>query len=90
MPEDDPSLVPPEGLYQPVRGFGVAWRDEQATPGFRVRDRLGWAIDQEFGVSGAAFQCDSAPKYVTCYLSGPGGAVYVLKPERSGWFIWAP
>ncbi len=37
----------------------------------------------------AAVQCNSAPKYITCYVSGPGGLVYVLEPEGSGWSVWA-
>ena len=44
----DPRLAPPEGLYQPVRGFGKVWRD---VPG--VRDRLGWAVEPERGSHGA-------------------------------------
>jgi hypothetical protein len=88
MPLNDPGLAPPPGFFQPVRGFGVAWRDDQATPGFRVRDRLGWATDEEFRVDGAAYQCNSAPKYNTCYLTGPGGVTFVLEPERSGWRVW--
>jgi len=36
-----------------------------------------------------AYQCDSAPKYNTCYLTSPGNAVIVLQPERSGWYVWA-
>jgi hypothetical protein len=43
---------------------------------------LGWATDEEFPVSDAAFQCDTAPKYGRCYLSGPGGVIYALGPER--------
>lgn len=39
---------PPEGKYIPVRGFGKLWA-ENAT----VRARLGWAIEQEQGVTGA-------------------------------------
>ena len=89
MPLSDPSLIPPAGRYQPVRGFGLTWRDEQGYPGYRVRERLGWATDEEFSVSGAMFQCDSAPKYNTCYLTGPGNVVIVLQLERSGWYVWA-
>lgn len=88
MPESDPTLTPPSGFYQPVRGFGVAWRDEQAPAGVRARDRLGWASDQEFQVSNATYQCNAAAKYNTCYLTGPGSVVYVLQPERSGWTVW--
>jgi hypothetical protein len=43
-PEVDPSLVPPEGLLQPTRGFGKLWRTNQD-----VRESLGWATTPEFG-----------------------------------------
>jgi hypothetical protein len=85
--ESDPALVPPTGLYQPVRGFGVAWRTGHVSPAQVVRDRLGWATEPEFEISGGAFQCDAGPSYSRCYLTGPGGAVYALEPERSGWRV---
>jgi hypothetical protein len=88
LPESDPNIVPPPGYYQPVRGFGVAWRDEQGYAGHRVRDRLGWATDAEFPMSGA-YQCNAAFKYRTCYVTGPGEVVYVLEPEGAGWLAWA-
>jgi hypothetical protein len=84
----DPALVPPAGLYQPVRGFGLAWRDEEYLEGARVRDRIGWAVNAEHEWGEGAAQCNSAPKYNTCFI-GAGGEVYMLKPERSGWFLWA-
>ncbi len=43
-PEKDPTITPPEGLFQPVRGFGKVWREQ---PG--VRDGLGWAKAPEQG-----------------------------------------
>jgi hypothetical protein len=43
-PESDPSITPPPGLRQPIRGFGLVWRTQ---PG--VRDKLGWATDPEGG-----------------------------------------
>jgi hypothetical protein len=43
-PESDPSLVPPQGKYQPERGFGKLWRTNQT-----VHDTLGWGITPEFG-----------------------------------------
>jgi hypothetical protein len=86
MPESDPLLVPPPGYYQPVRGFGLVWRGEGPTA-IPVRARVGWALELEYGYT-SALQCDSAPKYNTCYLLGPGGEVIVLEPESSGWGIW--
>jgi hypothetical protein len=43
-PESDPSIIPPEGMYQPTRGFGMLWRN---TAG--IRDRLGFGLTPEFG-----------------------------------------
>lgn len=44
MPESDPALNVPAGLYQPIRGFGDLWRKNDF-----VRDVLGWAVDDEYG-----------------------------------------
>lgn len=51
--EWETSIVPPTGLHQPVRGFGLVWREE---PG--VRDALGWATAAEasFDVSFQTFE----------------------------------
>jgi hypothetical protein len=43
-PERDPSIEPPEGLLQPIRGFGKVWRENDD-----VRDGLGWATVPEQG-----------------------------------------
>jgi hypothetical protein len=40
----DPSIIAPEGYYQPVRGFGKAWRER---PG--VSAALGWGLAEEIG-----------------------------------------
>ena len=80
-PTADPDK--PDALYEPVRGFGKVWREYYGD----VRGRLGWAKEEEFGFQ-TAFQCDSAPKYNTCYLQGPEGVI-VLEPERSKWHLWA-
>jgi hypothetical protein len=46
-PESDPTILPPEGLHQPVRGFGKVWREFP-----QVRERLGWALAPEQGFEG--------------------------------------
>jgi hypothetical protein len=87
MPESEPEIVPPEGRYQPVRGFGMVWRGElDAAEYYGIRERLGWATAPEDGYTGR-YQCNSPPKYTTCYLSGPAGEVYELEPEMSGWGV---
>jgi hypothetical protein len=43
-PDRDPALVPPEGRYQPLRGFGKVWRTQPD-----VRAQLGWATAVEQG-----------------------------------------
>jgi hypothetical protein len=44
MPETDPNIVPPPGLFQPTRGGGHLWRTNQ-----KVRDGLGWGIEPPTG-----------------------------------------
>jgi hypothetical protein len=78
-PEDDPTLTPPTGRYQPVRGFGLVWREQ---PG--VRDRLGWAINVEIGFT-TAVQRTSRPKYNDTFIRALDGRVWRLLPESSGW-----
>ncbi len=46
-PDHDPTIVPPAGRYQPVRGIGKTWRTQ---PG--VRDKLGWALEPESDFTG--------------------------------------
>lgn len=41
--ESDPGITPPEGVLQPIRGFGLVWRTQP-----NVRDRLGWALGTEY------------------------------------------
>lgn len=42
MPADDPSFSAPAGLVQPIRGFGLVWRTNQA-----IRDAVGWGTQSE-------------------------------------------
>jgi len=44
QPERDPSIEPPSGLLQPIRGFGQVWRETDG-----VWDKLGWATVPELG-----------------------------------------
>jgi hypothetical protein len=67
-PENDPTLSPPEGMYQPQRGFGKVWRDNPT-----VREQLGWALTPEFGyVSPYEYHAGGQVNAQNQYQRGPG------------------
>jgi hypothetical protein len=84
-PESDPGIVPPEGLYQPIRGFGKVWRTQ---PG--VREQLGWALGPERGFDGA-YQRGWAPYYgwKTAYLRTADGRTIRIY-RNGGWEFVTP
>jgi hypothetical protein len=43
-PDSDPSIAPPTGLVQPIRGFGKVWRNNP-----KAQKQLGWALAVEQG-----------------------------------------
>jgi hypothetical protein len=95
MPESDPAIDPPAGYYQPVRGFGLFWREAYfGTIGFSAQERLGWATDEEFSLGELPVQCHADDGYAPrCYLMGPDDGpsgdrvVYAVRPDNS-WWIW--
>lgn len=78
-PDRDPDISPPPGLFQPVRGFGLVWREQSG-----VRERLGWATAEEIPYS-TALQRPSYAKYNETYIWAAEGGLWKLLPERSGW-----
>lgn len=67
-PENDPALVPPEGMYQPQRGFGKVWRNNPS-----VEESLGWALTPEFGyVSPYEYHAGGSVNAQNQYQRGPG------------------
>ena len=83
-PESDPTIEPPVGRYQPIRGFGMVWREESG-----VRERVGWAVDAEGGYP-AAVQRTSYIKYNSTYIRALDGGVWHLGPEHSEWEYLPP
>ncbi|MCD6286825.1 MAG: hypothetical protein J7M39_13015 [Anaerolineae bacterium] len=79
LPERDPSLAPPEGRQQPIRGFGLIWRGHP-----EIQDQLGWATDSETGYT-TILQRTTRYKYNAWYLLALDGHIWYLGPERSSW-----
>jgi hypothetical protein len=71
QPESDPAFAPPAGLLQPVRGFGQAWRSNEA-----LRNAVGWALQSEFPY--ASYWQDFERGFM---LVGNGGQVFALIPS---------
>jgi len=89
MVEFDSSITPPApNLYQPERGFGGLWREND-----EVRDALGWALEPEFGyVANYEYQpggefvdgvWESAPGYHL--LTNQYGDVYRFNEINGTW-----
>lgn len=66
-PEIDPSLVPPEGTYQPRRGFGKLWRNRPD-----LKSALGWAITPEFELTSNYTYIAGGYVQDNQYFPGPG------------------
>ncbi len=86
IPETDLALRPPEGLFQPSRGFGMLWRGEIEIPQMgesRTVDGLsliGWATGRVFEYD-ARYQCESLNEnfgFFNCHLELPDGRLSVL------------
>ncbi len=82
----EPTATPPDGLFQPMRGFGLVWNTMGGAD-----SPLGWATDRESGVD-VARQSAGRVSYTT-YIQPQGGAIYaitVLPGEDSGWWVELP
>ena len=66
--EFDPQLIPPEGLHQPIRGFGKLWREN-----LEVRQKIGWALKLERGhTSRYVYKQGGHINDDNEYVAGPG------------------
>jgi hypothetical protein len=71
QPDRDPNLAPPEGLYQPVRGFGKVWRESlggaQAAIGWATAEELGFATVVQPFTNGILVKGEDMLVYVLYY-----------------------
>jgi hypothetical protein len=81
--------APPNGLFEPISGFGLVWRGEVVgVEG--VRARLGWAMEPEYGFD-TIYQCEmSCGSNWDCYLEGPQGATFHLTYLLHVGHFWEP
>ena len=76
-PEQDPSLTPPAGYQQPIRGFGKVWRENG-----EVAERLGWAMTPEGAVFGMVHRFERG------FIIGTGVRTYALIEETPDSGVW--
>src|SRR5574341_1329237 len=80
-PEDDPNIIPPEGMRQPRREFGMVWRD---TPG--VRERVGWALGDPLPYL-MTKQTADVEGQSQLFFTDPVGSVIRLVPDGEEWIV---
>ncbi len=89
--EIDPEIVPPEEMFQPVRGFGKLWRENP-----EVREALGWALDNELGhTTRYEYHAGGSVNEDNGYEPGPGhhlveslsGDTFQFNEDKSTWQI---
>jgi len=85
-PDSDPSIVPPQGLYQPIRGFGKIWRNNP-----QIQKRLGWALVNERGFETLYQRVSGIDWDNQChYLSTVDGRVISLCSRGGVWSFVTP
>lgn len=84
-PERDDNIIPPAGLLQPIRGFGKIWRENQ-----RTRERLGWALQPEFGYDGLTQSSGTTDATRATYLRAAEGDILELLAGGQSWQFIAP
>ncbi len=85
-PESDPTIVPPAGLLQPVRGFGLVWRADPT-----VREGLGWATAPESGFETWRQGYQGMGLHNSyMLLQGSDGAIYKLTAMGGVWEVYSP
>ncbi|MBN1680966.1 MAG: hypothetical protein JW966_11815 [Anaerolineae bacterium] len=79
-PERDDTLAAPAGLQQPIRGFGLIWRENA-----RVRERLGWATSPEVPFEGMFQSNSNEPDSGVLYLRTRDGGILGLDTTSNEW-----
>lgn len=85
-PTNDPNIVPPQGLLQPQRGFGLVWRENT-----EVRVHLGWATAGETGFETWRQSYQGMGMHnIKTWLKDINQNIIELDPNASAWKIIQP
>jgi len=85
-PENDVGVVPPEGLYQPARGFGKIWQGSES-----VREKLGWALNPERGFESAwQWQAQESLPAVAYVRTIDGDVIRLCGSDSGNWEYVTP
>lgn len=82
QPEQDDTIQPPPNLFQPIRGFGLIWRENP-----RTRERLGWATEPELGYDGIVQITGLTDNERVIYLRTRDGGILALAENGGAWQI---
>lgn len=87
-PDNRSGETPPAGLYEPVSGFGLIWRNE-IYGGEGVREQLGWAVEPEAAFQ-TVHQCEKRIGLQwNCYLRDPEGRILAISYMPYFGYVWA-
>jgi hypothetical protein len=82
MPEFDPAITAPEGLFQPERGFGKLWRENPS-----IQEALGWALEAEYGhVTEYSYTYGGQVNSQATYVQGPG--THTIRSREGDTFVF--
>jgi hypothetical protein len=85
-PESDPTLNPPAGKLQPIRGFGKVWRENED-----IRLSLGWATAEETGFESWMQSYQGLGLHnVRIWIKDIDQRILELEPSGSAWKIYQP
>jgi hypothetical protein len=84
--ESDPTIIPPEGKQQPIRGFGKVWRENDD-----IRLSLGWATAGETGFDTWTQSYQGLGLHnVRIWIKDIDLRILELNPSGSAWRIYQP
>lgn len=83
LPASDPAIIAPAERFQPIRGFGKVWREQQD-----VREQLGWALGPELAYDSLTQQSLMVDEANVLFLATFNGQVFALINDNEDEGVW--